>query len=133
MHRTRTGDRGKKPALRTFQTPTAAFLAACLFLVGSPSHADLDRTSLPIQPPRYEPIRELDARNATPPPPFAVTAPEGAPNVVVILIDDIGFGATTPFGGPIETPTFDRLARGGLRFNHFHTTCLLYTSPSPRD
>jgi arylsulfatase A-like enzyme len=124
MHRTRTGDRGKTPALRTFQTPTAAFLAACLFLVGSPSHADLDRTSLPIQPPRYEPIRELDARNATPPPPFTVTAPEGAPNVVVILIDDIGFGATTPFGGPIETPTFDRLARGGLRFNHFHTTAL---------
>ena len=66
----------------------------------------------------------MDARNATKPEPFSVEAPEGAPNVVVVLIDDIGFGATTPFGGAIETPTFDRLARNGLRFNRFHTTAL---------
>ncbi|MCK4989681.1 MAG: arylsulfatase, partial [Bacteroidales bacterium] len=51
-------------------------------------------------------------------------APEGAPNVVVVLIDDIGFGATTTFGGPISTPTFDKLADNGLRFNRFHTTAL---------
>ncbi|RZO69697.1 MAG: arylsulfatase, partial [Halieaceae bacterium] len=84
----------------------------------------LDRTSLPIQPPVAAPITELDARNVTPPPPFDITPPEGAPNVVIVLIDDIGFGATEPFGGAIETPTFSQLAENGLRFNQFHTTAL---------
>jgi hypothetical protein len=55
----------------------------------------LDRTVLPIQPPAADPITEMDARNATKPERFEVKAPEGAPNVVVVLIDDIGFGATT--------------------------------------
>ena len=84
----------------------------------------LDRTSLPIQPPVSAPVTELDARNVTPPPPFNITPPEGAPNVVIVLIDDIGFGATEPFGGAIETPTFSQLAENGLRFNQFHTTAL---------
>ena len=90
----------------------------------SAQEAVLDRTSLPIQPPQSEPITELDARNVTPPPPFKITPPEGAPNVVIVLIDDIGFGATEPFGGAIETPTFSQLAENGLRFNQFHTTAL---------
>ncbi|MEH6581046.1 MAG: arylsulfatase [Halioglobus sp.] len=85
---------------------------------------DVDRSVLPIQPPQYAPITELDARNAEKPPRFEVAAPEGAPNVVIVLIDDIGFGATKPFGGEIETPTFERLANEGLRFNRFHTTAL---------
>jgi arylsulfatase A-like enzyme len=85
---------------------------------------ELDRTNLPIQPPPSEAITELDARNVTSPPPFLLKAPKGAPNVVIVLIDDIGFGATSTFGGAIQTPTFDRLANGGLRFNHFHTTAL---------
>jgi arylsulfatase A-like enzyme len=55
---------------------------------------------------------------------FEVKPPLGAPNVVVILIDDLGFGATSPFGGPIPTPTLDRLAQQGLRYNNFHTTAL---------
>jgi arylsulfatase len=58
------------------------------------------------------------------PPRFEVDAPEGAPNVVIVLIDDIGFGATAPFGGAIETPTLERLANEGIRFNQFHTTAL---------
>ena len=90
----------------------------------SAQEATLDRTSLPIQPLQSEPITELDARNVTPPPPFNITPPEGAPNVVIVLIDDIGFGATEPFGGAIETPTFSQLAENGLRFNQFHTTAL---------
>ncbi|MDR3268231.1 MAG: arylsulfatase [Tannerella sp.] len=49
-------------------------------------------------------------------------APEGAPNVVWILIDDIGYGATTAFGGLIETPNFERLANNGLRYTNFHST-----------
>jgi len=84
----------------------------------------LDRTVLPIQPPKRQPITVMDARDATKPPMFEIKPPEGAPNVVIVLIDDIGFGATTPFGGAIETPTFERLANEGLRFNSFHTTAL---------
>jgi len=104
--------------------PVVGGLAVSLGLVGHLAAQDLDRTSLPIQPPVAEPITELDARNVTAPPPFNVTAPEGAPNVVIVLIDDIGFGATEPFGGPLETPTFTQLAENGLRFNQFHTTAL---------
>lgn len=84
----------------------------------------LDRTVLPIQPPSHDKVTEMDARNVEKPDPFVVNAPEGAPNVVVVLIDDIGFGATSAFGGAINTPTFDRLADDGLRFNRFHTTAL---------
>jgi arylsulfatase len=84
----------------------------------------LDRTVLPVPEPQYPPITELDARNAKPPPRFEVKAPPGAPNIVILLIDDIGFGHTSAFGGPIEMPTLDRLAQSGLRYNHFHTTAL---------
>ena len=85
---------------------------------------ELDRTVLPIPDPQYAQITELDARNAQAPPAFSVNAPEGAPNVVIVLIDDIGFGAAGMFGGAIQTPTLDRLARNGLRYNQFHTTAL---------
>lgn len=51
-------------------------------------------------------------------------APADAPNVVVILLDDVGFGAASTFGGPAQTPTLERLARSGLRYNRFHTTAL---------
>ena len=50
--------------------------------------------------------------------------PEGAPNVLIILIDDCGFGASSAFGGPIHTPTAERLAANGLKYNRFHTTAL---------
>ena len=83
-----------------------------------------DRTVLPIQEPTRPLYKELDVRNAKMPPHFEVKAPAGAPNVIIILIDDLGFGATTPFGGPIPTPTFERLAQNGLRYNNFHTTAL---------
>jgi len=83
-----------------------------------------DRTVLPIQEPKRPLYTELDARNATPTPRFEVKAPEGAPNVVIVLIDDLGFGATNAFGGPIPTPTLDGLAQDGLRYNNFHTTAL---------
>ncbi len=56
--------------------------------------------------------------------PKQVTAPEGAPNILLILTDDVGFGAASAFGGPIPTPTMERIANSGLRFNNFHTTAL---------
>ncbi|MFO7550344.1 MAG: arylsulfatase [Haliea sp.] len=62
---------------------------------------------------------------ADPAPVVAVQqAPPDAPNIVVILLDDAGFGAASTFGGPASTPTLERLARSGLRYNRFHTTAL---------
>jgi len=60
--------------------------------------------------------------------PKPVTPPEDAPNVLVWLIDDMGFGHASPFGGLTPTPTLDGLAANGLRYNNFHTTALC--SPS---
>ncbi|VTS07270.1 arylsulfatase [Tuwongella immobilis] len=84
----------------------------------------LDRRVLPIPEPIPKPILQLDARNAQAPPRFAVTAPKNAPNVVLVLLDDMGFGQVGTFGGPVPTPTLDRLAQGGLRYNHFHVAAL---------
>ena len=51
-------------------------------------------------------------------------APEGAPNVLLVLIDDAGFGSPSTFGGPIQTPSLTRMADGGLKYNRFHVTAL---------
>lgn len=92
---------------------------------GTAEAADsLDRSILPVPQPVRPDYTETDARNVSPPARFQVKAPEGAPNVIVILLDDLGFGATSAFGGPLTTPTLDRLAAGGLRYNNFHTTAL---------
>jgi len=85
---------------------------------------EVDRTHLPIKEPTPPVYTELDVRNATPPPRFEVKAPDGAPNVLIVLIDDLGFAGTSQFGGPVPTPTFDRLASQGLYFNNFHTTAV---------
>jgi len=83
-----------------------------------------ERTALPIPEPKIPHSTVLDARNATAPPRFEVKAPAGAPNVLIVLIDDMGFGQSGAFGGPIAMPTVDRLANNGLRYNEFHTTAL---------
>jgi arylsulfatase A-like enzyme len=83
-----------------------------------------DRSTLPIKEPKRQTYTELDARNVTPPSRWEVKAPKGAPNVVVILIDDQGFGATGTFGGPVATPNMDKLAGNGIKYNRFHTTAL---------
>ena len=85
---------------------------------------DIDRTVLPIPEPAPPTISTLDARDAKAPPRFEVKAPEGAPNVVIVLLDDIGFGHSSAFGGPIHMPTLEKLAGEGLRYNRFHTTAL---------
>lgn len=91
---------------------------------GSWAQDSLDRTVLPIAEPPRPAVTELDVRNATPPPRFVVKAPENAPNVLLVLVDDLGFAGTSSFGGAVMTPTFDRLASGGLRYNNFHTTAV---------
>ncbi len=86
--------------------------------------APVDRAVLPIPQPVTPPVTELDARNVKAPPFFQVKSPAGAPNVLIVLIDDMGFGQSSAFGGPIHMPTVDALANQGLRFNEFHTTAL---------
>lgn len=84
-----------------------------------------DRAVLPIQMPNPPTYTELDVRSIKQKPPhYEVKAPAGAPNVVIVLIDDMGFGVPSTFGGPVRMPTLDRLARSGLRYNNFHTTAL---------
>jgi arylsulfatase A-like enzyme len=88
------------------------------------SGAANDRTILPITPPPRPTYTALDVRGIPTPKRFEVTAPAGAPNVLVILLDDFGFGVSSTFGGPVVTPTMDQLAAQGLRYNNFHTTAL---------
>jgi len=84
----------------------------------------LDRTVLPLREPDYPTSRLLDVREAKPVPHFSVRPPAGAPNVLVVLVDDLGFAGTSSFGGPVPTETFDQIARQGLRYNNFHTTAV---------
>ncbi len=84
----------------------------------------LDRTVLPITEPKPPLYTELDVRKATPPPHFQVKAPDGAPNVVLVLLDDLGFAGTSRFGGPVDTPNFDKIANEGIYYNNFHTTAV---------
>jgi arylsulfatase A-like enzyme len=84
----------------------------------------LDRQVLPIREPKRPSYTELDVRNVKPPVRFEVKAPQDAPNVVIVLIDDMGFGVADCFGGPVPMPAFSALARSGLRFNRFHTTAV---------
>ena len=135
---------------------------------------ELDRTKIPFAAPEYPPATEIDARKIQPPPLQVITPPQKAPNIVLIMTDDVGYGVPSTFGGPVDTPALDRLAENGLSYTRFHTTslcsptrsalkagrnhhmvnvgsvqeiatafpgntgqipntCLLYTSPSPRD
>ena len=103
----------------------ATLISVPAISLGEPvAGSELDRTSLPIAEPIPQTYTELDVRNTEPPPRFEVKAPDNAPNVIIVLIDDLGFGATSTFGGPIPTPTLDTLASAGLRYNNFHTTAL---------
>ncbi|MFN7687614.1 MAG: arylsulfatase [Sphingobacteriales bacterium] len=86
--------------------------------------SSIDRTILPIKEPTYPAFTELDARKAKAPTRFELKAPEKAPNVVVVLIDDIGYGHSSAFGGPIHMPNLEKLAANGLKYNRFHTTAL---------
>jgi len=86
--------------------------------------ADIDRTRLPIPQPKPEKVTSVLPADVPLPTPWEVKAPEGAPNVVIILLDDIGFGAPSPFGGPVNMPTLQQLADNGLSYNRFHTIAL---------
>ena len=76
--------------------------------------------------PQWVGVTTYDAKDpATKYPPIEpLRPPKGAPNVLIVLIDDVGFGASSAFGGPCATPTFERLAAEGLKYTRFHTTAL---------
>lgn len=84
------------------------------------------REHLPIPDAPHRPATSLDVHDQHPPhePVQPLRPPQGAPNVVVVLIDDMGYGAPSAFGGPCEMPTADRLAEGGLRYTRFHVTAI---------
>ena len=85
------------------------------------------RAILPIPDRPVQGLTTYDAKdpNTSFPPIEPLLPPPGAPNVLVVLLDDVGFGASSAFGGPCRTPTADRLAAAGLRYNRFHTTALV--------
>ena len=87
-----------------------------------------DPIQRPVLPSPTAPTRAsspMTPRTATSFPPIEpLRPPEGAPNVLIVLIDDCGFGASSAFGGPCSTPTAERLAANGLKYNRFHTTAL---------
>jgi arylsulfatase len=84
--------------------------------------------SLPKADPAFKGKVDIDVRKSTPSWSQPVTAPKGAPNILLILVDDVGFSTTSTFGGPVDTPNFTKLAAEGLRYNEFHVNALC--SPS---
>jgi arylsulfatase A-like enzyme len=84
------------------------------------------RTVLPIPDLPTPGLTTFDAKdpNTRYPPIEPILPPEGAPNVLIVLLDDVGFGASSAFGGPINTPVAERLAGGGVKYSRFHTTAL---------
>ena len=84
------------------------------------------RSHLPIPTPQRTGLITYDAKDPDTkfPPIEQLRPPKGAPNVLIILIDDAGFGSSSAFGGPCQTPNAEKLAAGGLKYNRFHTTAL---------
>ncbi|MGB7160623.1 MAG: sulfatase-like hydrolase/transferase [Tepidisphaeraceae bacterium] len=87
-----------------------------------------DRTVLPPAPPKFQGRIDVALKDSTSEWPEPVKAPKGAPNVLLIMGDDIGYAHMSAFGGPASTPTFDRLAKNGLAFTNFHTTAVCSAS-----
>ena len=90
------------------------------------SRDEVQRTVLPIPDQPHVGLTTFDARDPDTryPPIRDLRPPQGAPNVLVVLLDDVGFGASSAFGGPCQTPTFEKLAANGLKYSRFHTTAL---------
>jgi arylsulfatase A-like enzyme len=92
----------------------------------APAQDAVRRDILPIPDVKHVGLTTYDAKdpNTTYPPIVPLRPPAGAPNVLIVLLDDVGFGASSAFGGPCSTPTAERLAGGGLKLSRFHTTAL---------
>ncbi len=104
------------------------FALAAMVIFGSGAlHAQsaqpsVDRTILPIPRGAFGGVMGHTPEDSIPAWPRQAVAPAGAPNVLLVMTDDVGFGASSAFGGPIPTPNLERLASMGLRYTNFHTT-----------
>jgi arylsulfatase A-like enzyme len=113
--------------MRTLRLPVLMLLGLTLAACSAPQSTPAAPSAENALPRPEAPFAGTIGRTAAeskPDFPKAFEAPKGAPNVLLILTDDVGFGAASTFGGAIPTPTFDRLAQEGLRYNTFHTTAL---------
>jgi arylsulfatase len=118
------------PRVRSSSRRTKLALLGLGLLLASTVLADANadqapgRDVLPIPIPPFTGTANRTLAGSRPAWTSAVRAPEGAPNVLIVLVDDAGFGNPSTFGGPIATPTLDKLASEGLRYNAFHVTAL---------
>ncbi len=105
---------------------TVCSVAMILGLISTLASAQspTDRLSLPIAMPKFEGSVGKTYKDSQEAWPTLPAAPNAAPNIVVIMLDDVGYGQTSTFGGPVPTPTLDRLAADGLRYTRFHTTAI---------
>ena len=117
----------------TLFSTTAFLLIACVpagaqQTTGVPGSPDatttIDGRYLPPPPQQFEGEIDLNAAQSKSAWPARMVPPKGAPNILLILTDDVGFGAPSTFGGVIPTPTMDRIAANGLRYTNFHSTSL---------
>jgi arylsulfatase A-like enzyme len=110
----------------TFHNVSSCAAVGCLMLAAGALFSGVTSAQevLPVPPAPFKGQIGLSAKDSTSDFPKPVQAPNGAPNIVLVLLDDVGFGASSTFGGPIETPTLQRLAESGLRYTQFHTTAM---------
>ncbi len=93
--------------------------------LGSPSATTtIEGTQIPAAPPKFGGVIKESAKASTPWWPPRIVPPKGAPNVLLIMTDDQGYGVSSTFGGVIPTPTVERIAKAGLRYTQFHSTAL---------
>ena len=106
-------------------TAVAAFAQQTTGSPGSPdATTTIDGRYLPPPSAPFQGEINLNALQSKPAWPARVVPPKGAPNILLIITDDVGFSAPSTFGGVIPTPTLDRIAANGLRYPNFHTTSL---------
>src|SRR5437667_8699940 len=104
---------------------TATVFAVATQITGSVAgNAEWDRSVLPRPPQPFQGVAKRTLEGSVAAFTEPVKAAPGAPNILLVLIDDAGFGNPSTFGGPVATPTFDKLATQGLRYNRFHVTAL---------
>jgi arylsulfatase A-like enzyme len=116
------------PPNATTVPPTTVTGAEARHATGTPGSPDatttIDGRYLPPPPQPFKGKIELNAAQSTPAWPARVVPPKGAPNILLIMTDDVGYAAPSTFGGVIPTPALDRIAKMGLRYTNFHTTSL---------
>jgi arylsulfatase len=117
---THSGSSKEKKCYTNFQ-PSLAFALVCFALTAHPTIA---QEKLPQPDPAFKGKIGESYKDSTPSYPRPVKAAKGSPNVLLILLDDVGFGMCSTFGGPVPTPNMEKLAKAGLTYTHFHTTAL---------